>query len=455
MRHLILILLTSLAGAQTVKYTQVSAQIKDASGGIYANCTWSVIFVGQSLTPGVSYSPAPLLVGQQGTCDSSGNLTVTLVDNVLGVSPSPSQWSFSIASAPGYPGGVYSRANMLVTVTGTTQNLTSTFSALMPLLPQTAINLSAPPAIGNVTPNTGAFKLTSVTNSGIFTNTQMNQYATSLIGGIPFDFYHSVQGFPGFTTEGGTFGVAIPNTAAIGEADGVVGMVSSSCNSSGRTVCNAVAVSGHARALANGAAVWGHNSTVDNATGTTGTNIIGGEFDIGVRSDQSAGYVHGVDIFLSPQPGSTMPANLSAAGIEIGASLLNSRWFAGLFISGASIQSSGQGIYIDQNCALGGGACNSPKITLVGQDGSNVQHSGSWFTDSNGNIVLLAGATGLGMKPPQSTFANLGASAANGTVVYCTDCKNIPDNGATAGAACAGSGQGTVARRDNNRWDCN
>lgn len=146
-------LMASAASAQLIQMTAVSAQIKDASGSVYANCQWSIVFVGENTTPGISYAPQAVLNSQQGACDSSGNLTISLADNINTITPTPSQWSFSICSAQGLVGGPYCKTNILVTVTGVTQNLTSTFQPLMPLLPQLGINLSAPPVIGNVTSN--------------------------------------------------------------------------------------------------------------------------------------------------------------------------------------------------------------------------------------------------------------------------------------------------------------
>lgn len=52
------------------------------------------------------------------------------------------------------------------------------------------------------------------------------------------------------------------------------------------------------------------------------------------------------------------------------------------------------------------------------------------------------------------TLANLG-SPSNGAIVYCSDCKNVIDDSATAGAACAGPGHGAIARRENGHWACN
>lgn len=136
-RWLWLMGLLLLAVPARSQMTAVTATVQDANGQHYVNCSWSVVFVGQNTIPGAGpYQPAALLVGQQGSCNSSGVLTVSLADNIATVRPTPSQWNFSICSAPGYiPGGTYCRSNMLVTITGASQNLTSFFQPLMPLLP--------------------------------------------------------------------------------------------------------------------------------------------------------------------------------------------------------------------------------------------------------------------------------------------------------------------------------
>src|ERR1700722_20431619 len=106
----LLILFTSPAWSQAGT-TLVTAHVVDANtpaGSVYVNCQWSVVFVGQNTTPGAGpYSPGPLLNGQQGNCDSQGNFTINLADNINTVAPTPSQWSFSICSANGYLGGPF------------------------------------------------------------------------------------------------------------------------------------------------------------------------------------------------------------------------------------------------------------------------------------------------------------------------------------------------------------
>lgn len=59
---------------------------------------------------------------------------------------------------------------------------------------------------------------------------------------------------------------------------------------------------------------------------------------------------------------------------------------------------------------------------------------------------------------PSYAFASLptaGAAIPNGAMVYCSDCQNVVNNSATAGAVCAASGNGAVARRENGHWACN
>lgn len=137
MKYLLTLLLLSPLAWSQAGTTAVTAQIKDTNNALYVNCQWSVTFVHQNTSPNVGPdAPAALLNGQQGHCDSSGNLSVNLADNINTITPTPSQWSFSICSAPNYtPGGIFCQANMLVTITGASMNLTSTFQPLMPLLP--------------------------------------------------------------------------------------------------------------------------------------------------------------------------------------------------------------------------------------------------------------------------------------------------------------------------------
>lgn len=73
--------------------------------------------------------------------------------------------------------------------------------------------------------------------------------------------------------------------------------------------------------------------------------------------------------------------------------------------------------------------------------------------NSTGDVVLGGGAQ-LNGQLLVVTFATLG-SPVNGVEYYCSDCKNVIDDSAVAGAACASSGSGAIARRENGHWACN
>lgn len=143
MKRLLLLPLILLVAAAPAAFAQagttfVTATVKDSNGTAYVNCQWSVVFVGQNTTPGAGpYAPAAYTNGQQGTCDSFGFFSVNLGDNINTITPKPSQWSFSICSTTNYqPGNQYCKANILITITGVAQDISTTLTLALPILPQ-------------------------------------------------------------------------------------------------------------------------------------------------------------------------------------------------------------------------------------------------------------------------------------------------------------------------------
>lgn len=82
--------------------------------------------------------------------------------------------------------------------------------------------------------------------------------------------------------------------------------------------------------------------------------------------------------------------------------------------------------------------------------GSTIPFSVNMGANTNSLRVNLDSSTQFGGV----TFASLPASG-NGSVIYCTNCGNVFDDGAIAGAKCVGAGSGALARRQNGHWDCN
>lgn len=128
----VLVLLSGWASATTV-----SATVKDINNSLYRNCTGSANFTGQNGVPGSG--PYTLNGSTFQTvvpifCDGSGNFLVSLADNTL-VSPTPSQWNFSLCTAIGSFPGPPICFNVLVTISGSTQNATSVIQAAAAILP--------------------------------------------------------------------------------------------------------------------------------------------------------------------------------------------------------------------------------------------------------------------------------------------------------------------------------
>ena len=175
-RFLFLLLLLPLAPAPAhaqAQITSVTATVKDANGTAYANCTWSATFSGSTSTP-VPYGPAPYLNGQQGVCDSTGKFSVSLADNSVTIFPPGSQWAFSICAPVTTPGGPYCLTNFAITITGASQDLTSTLQPKMPLLPG-----SAPSAGGHLLLPVVVASLAQYTSFGRGTTVPVSDGASS------------------------------------------------------------------------------------------------------------------------------------------------------------------------------------------------------------------------------------------------------------------------------------
>lgn len=106
-------------------------------------------------------------------------------------------------------------------------------------------------------------------------------------------------------------------------------------------------------------------------------------------------------------------------------------------------------------------------ISMVTQGFSAAGTTGTTMLMSPSAGIIYAGTGGtVGLPLPFNSglsidqsgsgvfFASLGTPA-NGTIRYCKNCKNVIDDSVAAGAACAGSGSGAVARRENGHWACN
>ena len=292
-----------------------------------------------------------------------------------------------------------------------------------------------------------ANNIMALINAGVFTNTQMNEYLQSLIGGISSSEFH-VIGYPGYATEGISGGVAVPVGAAVLNANGVGGYVTSACNSVSRTTCNAVGGFFSGRATGNNAGIWGINPIVNDAVGLSGVNETGGEFDIGVGGTPS--YVRGLAVILSPANGTSGTVPTNAIGLEILSS--NSpvlQWNRGISVDDGSsflhaIQIGATGV----TASLG-----SQQIAFARYDAGTVRHTDVAIgATSTGGFQIFTAAGQTAQAPEfQSTVATgtpplAVASTTPVTVLTVANHPIVKYCGATSGGvqACANTSESST-----------
>lgn len=215
----------------------------------------------------------------------------------------------------------------------------------------------------------------ATSNAGIFTDTQFNEYLTSLIGGINLQTEYQASGFIHNLTEGLAGGVAVPVGSTVTQADGVAGWVNNSSTST-----NAVGGYFHARCLATGTACWGANPAVSSTPGHAAT-LIGQETDINVTNagDSAAGMT--IAGFWTAQPtGSNAmiigkPAGLSGAA----------QWNYGMYVGAGCCATAG--ILIGP-AATSGSNVASMALQFQHNDGTGVTRASTINVDTGGNLQV-------------------------------------------------------------------
>ena len=140
-----LIVFSAVSIPAVAQRTLVTGVVKDSNGALYTNCTGSANFVNQNTTPGTG---PPNLGGSTFqtvvpfTCDGHGVMGggpgLTLADNNV-VQPQPSQWNFSFCAPPSISSCSGQApplcASTLITITGSTQDISTQLDAVAPILP--------------------------------------------------------------------------------------------------------------------------------------------------------------------------------------------------------------------------------------------------------------------------------------------------------------------------------
>lgn len=136
MRKILWWLLLLAAPAAAQNFTIVSATVVDPHGIPYANGTVSALLITNGVTPLLNGNP---FSGSSGPANlsSTGSFTMQLASNTA-IVPSTLKWQFTVCSAAGTVNPAIGTGpqcfTTLITISGATQNLSTTLSALAPAL---------------------------------------------------------------------------------------------------------------------------------------------------------------------------------------------------------------------------------------------------------------------------------------------------------------------------------
>jgi hypothetical protein len=248
-----------------------------------------------------------------------------------------------------------------------------------------------------------------LSNSGAFTNTQMNEYVQSLLNSCsPAAEWAAGNG--GYTTDGVTGCVATPSGSAVTNSNAVAGYVNNSS-----TATNAVGGYFSARCLANGTKCWGANPVVKDSTGLSGGTMIGMEVDVNLNNTTYAG-VNG--ILISGLFGAS-PTSGNVTGVFVAQPLGTNRQWTNDF---TCAQGSTSGACLLAGALSDSNGVTSTPVQFLGRDSGGTLHTSQIQGGPNGELQLYP-ASGLpvqfyGNTQMQSSsvmvppIANIGSLAA-------------------------------------------
>lgn len=314
-----------------------------------------------------------------------------------------------------------------------------------------------------------------ISSIGVFTNTQQNNNIYSAIGGINPSNWYAQAPSSNRSTDAIGGGVEIPSLTTGGtggtvhQINAIAGYILNGCDVTANSGhCNAVGGYFQNIATNNNARSWGINPAVGDSTNGTSSTLVGhwllNEFDVsifGSPQNATAIQINGVGTPVLMPNAFPIGSNTLAgsAAIDIIAPYENwnglgstpYRWPEGINFRRGSIL--GTAIQIEAPCILSN-SCNSNAITQTAYS-VGIAVTSSLQTDQLGEPFFTSTGTGVGLGLPSYNFSQKNGSAPGGVLMFCTDCKNVVDDAASAGAACLGSGHGAFAKRENARWDCN
>lgn len=270
----------------------------------------------------------------------------------------------------------------------------------------------------------------TISNSGTFTNAQMNEYTQSLLNSAsPLTEFQALEGTSAYATDALTGAVAIPSGAAAHNTNAVAGYLSNSSTGS-----NGVGGYFQARCLVNGSSCWGANQVVFDATGlTSGLTLMGLEVDTQPQNASTAySTLIGVNSSLfSPQSGTfnksyAFYARSPQTGI----------WDISFVSPGGNAA-----VALNAGATCTSGTCNSQPIELEALS-SGVQVQSTIASDSSGDILLNA-ASGASVITSVSSSAS--SFVVNTTGVTWTSGSGAPSSSCGVGSIYTNAGAASAS----------
>jgi hypothetical protein len=217
--------------------------------------------------------------------------------------------------------------------------------------------------------------------TGVFTNTQQNDFSTFLLNGIvPSTEFTTHQG-GNFATEALAVGVLVPNTNTAYQVNGIASYVKS--NAAQVSTGGYVAGYFSSFANANNANMFGLNPVVgDVGAGLTGVHLQN-EFDFSPAN--AATQITGLALVM----GGTVTPTV-ANGFVVQASV--GRQWGGAFFS--SDGAAFQGMYLGANSTANN--VNSQQLVFGGRDSGGTLHKPTINSDPNGVLQFNSGALAVG-----------------------------------------------------------
>lgn len=167
------------------QFTAVAANVTDGNGKVYQNCSGSASFV-----PSPTATTVPTINGSTfqtivpiASCDSFGNFNLTLVDNAQvsdgHTGGQASQWSFFIRSASVCFAGQQVSFSTTLTITGSSQNISSALTSASAPLPSCGGGAVNCPTVGGVAYQNGSANTLTCGSSLTYAPASGNQFTNN------------------------------------------------------------------------------------------------------------------------------------------------------------------------------------------------------------------------------------------------------------------------------------